>query len=315
VRGDRKELFAMPMHIHLAVQRGPALIVLLVAMIFVSPVTAGPLDGWTTGETHRLAPGVFYHQLRKAPPAAGGAVGALPVALDRELAASFEYGDRAAAFAPIEAAVQLRVAETLGLRTVIGAELPSQGAPRVYVGSAIGDLAPPSAEESASPADRFPPIVLHVERPTRAWQAAARELMAREALTHLLLLRVSVSQYPKGRRGVFAKDVQLGTGHSAPVKFLTAEDKLLEVLQVTGLLLDAEGRVLRAGAEGVLARDTPFSAQVFDIMKLLDDAALRAALETERRPDLPGEPLSLEVAVDNLVAQLLQDATRARRPL
>jgi hypothetical protein len=267
---------------HIVVNRALALIVLLVAVASVTPVSAGPLEGWITGETHRLESGVFYHQLRKAPPVVGGSVGALPVALDRELTDSFEYGDRAAAFAPIKAAVQLRVTETLGLRAIAGAELPEKAAPRVYVGSAVGDLAPPSAEESASPADRFPPMVLHVERPNRAWQSAARELMAREALTHLLLLRVSVSQYPKGRRGVFAKEVQLGTGFAAPVRFLTAEDKLMQVLQVTGLLLDAEGRVLRAGAEGVLARDTPFSAQVFDVTKLLDDASLQAATRVRR---------------------------------
>jgi hypothetical protein len=114
---------------------------------------------------------------------------------------------------------------------------------------------------------------------------------------------------------VFAKSLLLGTGHEVPVKFLTAEDKLMQVLQVTGLLVGADGRVLRAGAEGVLGRDTPFKVQIFDVEKLLDDETLQAALDTERRQDLPGVPLSLEVAVDNLVAQLLQDSSRLRVPL
>ena len=176
-------------------------------------------------------------------------------------------------------------------------------------------VSPPDAEEVDPPADRFPPMVLHLERPSKAWQQAVADLMASADLGYLVVVRVGVSQYPKGRRGVFAKNVLLGTGHEQPVKFLTAEDKLLEVLQVTGLLVDARGRVVRAGAEGILARDTPFLAQSFDIARMLDEAALQAALSTERRQDLPGAPLSLDVAVDNLVGQLLKDPRRVLRPL
>jgi hypothetical protein len=288
---------------------------LLAAFVAPIPASAGWLDDLAVAETHRLEPGKFYQQLRKAPAAAGQRVAVLPVALDRELAASFEYGDREVALQPVLGFVQGRLAGADGLRMLDAAALPADGAPRVYVGSAIGDLAPPDAEQQASPGDRFPPMVLHVERPSKAWAAAARELMAREGLTHLIVPRLGVSQYPKGRRGVFAKNLLLGTGYEVPVKFLTAEDKLMQVLQVTGLLVDAEGRVVRAGAEGALGRDTPFKLQIFDVEKLLDDEALQAALTTERRKDLPGEPLALEVAVDNLVAQLLQDAARARQPL
>jgi hypothetical protein len=157
--------------------------------------------------------------------------------------------------------------------------------------------------------------VLHLERPSKAWQEAARKLMAAEELTHLVLVRIAVSQYPKEQRGFTKKAVLLGTGYEAPVKFLTAVDKPIEVLQVTGMLVGSDGRVLRAGAEGILGRDTPFTAQVFDVSKLLDDETLAAALTTERRDDLPENPLALEVAVDNLVAQLLQDSGRLRMSL
>ena len=211
--------------------------------------------------------------------------------------------------------MQDRLAAAPGLRKLDAGSLPAAGAPRVYVGSAIGDLAPPDAEEVYSPADRFPPMVLHLERPSKAWRAAAARLMADQGLDYLVVVNLSVSQYPKGRSGVFAKNVLLGTGHERPVKFLTAEDKLLQVLQVTGVIVDAEGQVVRAGAEGILARDTPFLAQVVELEQMLDDEALAAALTTERREDLPGTPLSLEVATDNLVGQLLLDPRRVLRPL
>jgi len=73
------------------------------------------------------------------------------------------------------------------------------------------------------------------------------------------------------------------------------------------VLVDAQGRVARAGAEGILARDTPFAAQVFDVEKVLTDDALAAVLTTERRVDLPGAPPSWQVALGNLLAQLRGD--------
>lgn len=278
--------------------------------------SAGRLDDLAIGETHRLAPGMFYHQLREAPPAAGQRVGVLPVTLDRELQASFDYADRARSFAPIARAADARIAATEGLRLLEVAGLPQTGAPRIYVGSAAGDFAPPDAEQAAElRGDRLPPMVLHLERPSKAWQKAAGDLMAAEGLTHLVLVSVAVSQYPKEQRGFTKKVVPLGTGYEARIKFLTAVDKPIEVLQLTGILVGHDGRVLRGGAEGVLGRDTPFAAQIFDVSKTLDDAALQAALATERRDDLPESPLALDVAVDNLLAQLLQDSRRLRVPL
>ena len=278
------------------------------AAAFPSRVVSGPSPQSSSTPIHRhwRASDLKRGVIRK---------GALPVDLDRNLVDSFEYGDRADEFGPVVSAVQARLDQDQGLRALGTSTLPAAGAPRLYVGSAVGVLAPPAAEESGSPADDFPPMVLHLERPSKAWQQAATSLMASQRLDYLLVVRVGVSQYPKGRRGLFAKNVLLGTGHEQPVKFLTAEDKLLEVLQVTGMLIDARGQDVRAGTEGILARDTPILAQSFEIAKLLDDEALRAAVSSERRQDLSGAPLSLEVAVDNLVGQLLKDPRRVLRPL
>lgn len=288
---------------------------MLVGQLWCVPAQAGWLDDLAVGETHRLEVGTFYLDLRKVQPIDGRPTGVLRAELDRELVASFEYGDRTDDFEPVRTAVQARVAAAPGLRPIDSSALPADGAPRVYMGSAVGDMAPEDAAEVDSPADRFPPMVLHLERPSKTWQEAASQLMAEQRLDYLVLVNLGVSQYPKGRRGVFAKNVLLGTGHEQPVKFLTAEDKLLEVLQVTGVLVDARGRVVRAGAEGILARDTPFLAQSFEIAKMLDQAALQAALSSEKRSDLPGAPLSLDIAVDNLVGQLLKDPRRVLRPL
>ena len=68
--------------------------------------------------------------------------------------------------------------------------------------------------------------------------------------------------------------------------------------------LDAEGRPVRAGAEGVVLRDTPFIAQTVDAERVFDAAELQRVLSSSHRDELPGAPLKLEVAFDNLVAQL-----------
>jgi hypothetical protein len=131
--------------------------------------------------------------------------------------------------------------------------------------------------------------------------------LAREGARYAVVVSLGVSQYPKGREGVFGKKVVLGTGHEEPIRFLTAEDKPLEVLQLTGVLVDGQGRVVRAGAEGILARDTPFAAQAFDVEKVLTDRVLEGVLTSERRQDLPGSPLKWQVALGNLLAQLRGD--------
>jgi hypothetical protein len=271
------------------------------------------LDAAAVAETHRLEEGEFYRDSGPgARPAVAKAV-LLPAALDPELAGVLGYDRRDGEFAPLLAAVDADLAARACCRFLPGTALPA-GAPHLYVGSAVGEFAPPEGEQQVVPQDQFPPMVMHLRRPSPAWRAAMAELLAREGASHAVVVSLGVSQYPKGRRGAFGKQVLLGTGHEEPIRFLTAEDKLLEVLQLTGVLVDAEGRVVRAGAEGILARDTPFAAQVFDVTKVLDARTLEQVLTVERRADLPGNPLKWQVALGNLLAGLGADPAGRRVP-
>jgi hypothetical protein len=270
------------------------------------------LDAASVGETHRLAAAEFYRDTGSGEHRAMGEAVLLPAGLDHELANVLGYGRREAEFAPLLAAIDADLAARACCRFLPDPALPA-GAPHLYVGSATGEFAPPEGEQQVLPQDQFPPMVLHLQRPSPAWRLAIAELLAREGASHAVVVSLGVSQYPKGRRGVFDKQVTLGTGHVEPIRFLTAEDKLLEVLQLTGVLVDAEGQVIRAGAEGILARDTPFPAQVFEVTKMLDQRTLEQALTVERRADLPGNPLKWEVALSNLLAGLGTDPTEEPR--
>jgi len=271
------------------------------------------LDEMSVAQTQRLDEGEFYADLGDGQRQRVDSTVLAPVTLDPELATSLGYGQRAAEFEPIVSAMGLALQAMACCRYVASPALPS-GAPWVYVGSAAGEFAPAEADEQVFPHDQFPPMVMHVRKPSAAWSQAMAALLAREGAQYAVVVTLAVSQYPKGREGVFGKKVVLGTGYEEKIEFLTAEDKLLEVLQLTGVLVDAQGRVVRAGAEGILARDTPFAAQVFDVSKVLDDRTLERVLTKERRKDLPGDPPKWEVALGNLVAQLRGDRAALRVP-
>ena len=284
-----------------------------VVLALASVAGCAALDEMSVAQTQRLEEGEFYADLGAGVRQQVDRAVLVPVTVDPELAGSLGYGQRAGEFAPIVAALDQALQGMACCRYVAAPALPA-GAPWVYVGSAAGEFAPAEAGDQVLPHDQFPPMVMHVRKPSAAWSQAMAALLAREGAPYAVVVTLAVSQYPKGREGVFGKKVVLGTGYEEKIEFLTAEDKLLEVLQLTGVLVDSQGRVVRAGAEGILARDTPFAAQVFDVSKVLDDRTLERVLTKERRKDLPGDPPKWEVALGNLVAQLRGDRVALRTP-
>ena len=59
---------------------------------------------------------------------------------------------------------------------------------------------------------------------------------------------------------------------------------------------------------GIVLRDTPFLAQTVDAARAFDSSELERVLSDARRTELPGAPLALDVALDNLLAQLTRGA-------
>jgi hypothetical protein len=119
-------------------------------------------------------------------------------------------------------------------------------------------------------------------------------------------MRLALAEFSTRDAGLFARQVVLGEGHSVPQPLLRAELRPVQVLQVTGILIAPDGRVLAAGAEGIHTIDTPFTTQLLAAQREIDPAVLRAIMTELRRADLPGTPLNWEAALDNLVLRLLE---------
>jgi hypothetical protein len=270
------------------------------------------MDVAAVAETHRLADAPYYAALRQPQPAPGSCARVLPVTLDPELPQQFGYGDRVGGeFEPIVRALNDALARRAAGSCVLAFEPApalSGRPPRVWVGSAESEYAPDEAADQRLPTDRFQPMVMHVERPDAAWRSAAAGALTATGAPHAIAVQLGVSQYMKGYSGAFRKEVVLGTGYRVPIRFLTAEDKPVEVLHLTGVLVDANGLPVRAGAEGIVLRDTPFLAQSIDATRTFDPKELQGVLTGLRREDLPGAPLALDVALDNLLAQLTRSA-------
>jgi hypothetical protein len=284
-----------------------ASVLLLVA---AATLAAGQGQAAVVAETHRLGEAPYYVDLAGRPPPPGSCAVVLPPTADPEFARTFGYETRAGELEPLLAALGRRIEERQGCVRGVREQPGAAGAPRVYVGSGESDHAPIDVGDQRVPGDRFAPMVLHLARPGAEWRREVAGIVARAGVDYAIAIQVGVSQYTKGYSGVFRKEVALGTGYRKPVKFLTAEDKPVEVLHLTGVLVDARGRVVRAGAEGVVLRDTPFLAQAFDVARLFDERELARVLTDERRHDLPGAPLTIEVALDNLLAQLTRGEVR-----
>lgn len=225
------------------------------------------------------------------------------VKLDEKMFTEFYYQGRNKVFEPLLFEMNQHM-DSLGFTSKMLSEIPDKGAPYLFVGSSEAETAPPVTAMMRDEYDKYPPMSMYLEKGSKDWRQKYSELMKQHQGDYALLVWVGLTEYPKANKGTFKKKVVLGTGYEREIRFLSAEDKPVEVLQLTGLLLDNEGKILRAGAEGFLHEDSPFWVQVMEVKTTVDDNAINKLLTEERREDLPGKPLSWKVALTNLLFEL-----------
>jgi hypothetical protein len=148
---------------------------------------------------------------------------------------------------------------------------------------------------------------LAVGRPSKAWIEWASTTAGSDSVTHTLVLTVELSQYLLRQKGILGKKIlELGTGYTVNFPWLTSLDTPVQVVQLTGALMGRDGRAVRIGAEGMLARRTDLLTSSIGGQSLITDEEI-ARLRDQRRDDLPGQPLVWQVAMRNLVIALTRD--------
>ena len=230
-------------------------------------------------------------------------IASLPIEIDKMVLEEFFYKDRVAALQPL-VAVMNGYLDSLQITRLDGQVLPKKGSPYLFVGSSEAETAPPGSDMMREEYHKYAPMVIYAKKPSNDWKKQAEEMLVQHSADYMLAIWVGIVEYPKANKGVFKKKVVLGTNYESDIRFLSAEDKPVEVIQITGMLFNKKGEVLRAGAEGIIHEDTPFWAQVFDLKKDMDDKAIQALISECRREDLPGNPLAWKAAMDMLIHQL-----------
>jgi hypothetical protein len=146
---------------------------------------------------------------------------------------------------------------------------------------------------------------LAVGRPSPEWIAWMGDVTATVGVEQVLVITLEVGQYLVRQRGLLGrKEVELGTAHVADLPWLTSLETPVAVLQLTGALVGRDGRAIRIGAEGLVARRTGFRLSAVGAQELITDEDVDR-LRTARRESVAGAPLVWQVGLRTLVGSLL----------
>lgn len=145
---------------------------------------------------------------------------------------------------------------------------------------------------------------LEVGRPSPDWVTWFAEETANSDVAHAMVITVEVGEYLIRQRGLTGqKSVELGSNHIQELPWLTSLEQPVQVIQLTGALVGRDGKAVRIGAEGIMAKRTRIVASGFGLTALISDDDV-AAMRALRREDLPGRPIAWQEALRTLVKEL-----------
>ena len=145
---------------------------------------------------------------------------------------------------------------------------------------------------------------LSVGRPSQDWIGWLGTALDSSSHDKALLITLELGQYwPRPKGLSLSKEVRLGSDYTVGVPWLTSLEHPVAVVQLTGALVGRDGRAIRVGAEGMLAKRSHILVSALGAQSLVSDEDIER-LRTLRRDDLPGQPLVWQVALRNLVSQL-----------
>lgn len=288
---------------------GSRRLVAVVVLLASTTACAGATLGSGVGDRHLEHPPWYAGQGTTA-----DGVRHLPIAYQRGGSQPETFDPGAAAGSPVASLLAEMNAwlDSLGVSARLApAGSPAGSPPDVRFGcdtDASGDCAEPEEQ----PGEVGGPVMrLAVGRPSGAWTAWLAEAVGPADSARTLVLTLEIGQYyPQQTNFAGAKAVELGTGYTVRLPWLTSLETPVSIIQLTGALVTPDGKATRIGAEGLLARRTGLVESGFGLQALIRDEDVEA-LRTARRDDLPGRPLVWQMGLRNLVAGLTGRAVPA----
>ncbi len=208
--------------------------------------------------------------------------------------------DRSPALAALLDSLRVEI-DRLGITPPLAVDVRLQGRPDVRFGVRRGGLAPNGAALSPTEVDPNPPrrMTFEVEGPSKQWKDHVRRA-AGDSVRAVISIQLGFDDWwvrQKNWKG--AKTLDLGAGRSLELPWLTSLDDPVQVLRLTGALVTPEGKVLRVGAEGLMARRTGMVASTLGAQEVLTEDDLRAALAPA--DGVPVWRVALRALVDGLL--------------
>lgn len=280
---------------------------LALALLASACATTGATLGSGVGEKYFDRPPYFTGA---QPPQSAELIAHLPIAYQRGAVQAAFFEPDSGEGSPVSNLLQemnafldsLRVSPALEIT-----ELARFTPPDVRFGCEAVSLGDCEADSEDIAVQGKPWMLMAVGRPSPEWTSALAGALEQAGKEYALVLTLEVGQYWVRQRNLLgAKVVRLGTAHEQDVPWLTSLDQPVQVVQLTGALVGADGRAIRIGAEGIFARRTNIVLSGFGAQELITDEDIER-LRTLRRDDLYGEPLAWQIAVGNVVAELTGD--------
>jgi len=238
----------------------------------------------------------YYH---KKPISTDVRIGHIPIRMDKRMIQEFHIfsDDQHMLLQPLLDALNNEL-DALNPHLLRPVE-PVENGPDVIVGNSVLE----DDESSEEQDDRV--MIAQFTSGTQEWNEFLAENMLSKSIDYVLCIQLGFSEYlPRQTDWKGSKVLELGTGYSVQMKWLSDLNTPHEVLHLTGVLLDREGKAVSYGAEGIIYEKTDFGWSLFDIQENISDEKIQKLLEETRREDLPGSPLNWQAALQNLVAQL-----------
>jgi len=302
---------------HSAMQTLLALLAAMIALFFLTAcATTGATYRSGVGDSFPDAPPYYAGTRLEIVARDSGTIGHFPIAYQRGASQPAIFDPRDRSGSPVDVLLE----EMNAYLDSLGVSMRIVEGRRVSAVAHAATVTPPDVRFGCETLTQFPdgdcidrdgalgrgrlPMHLSVGRPSPEWIAWNRELMDECGVKRTLVITLEIGQYltrQRGWRG--SKEVDLGTSNVAKLPWLTSLETPVSVLQLTGALVDRDGKAVRIGAEGFYARRSRLAVSALGAQEIITDDDVRQA-RTLRREELPGSPLAWRVALRELVAGL-----------